>query len=136
MMAEQPNLVQDGVDRFNAAFESLGDEVERLQREFQSRRKSFEKQLTDGRKKFEKQTRKQVTRIESEFRKNPLVKRAEELRSDVAKQIEDGAGRLLGALQIASKNDLQRVDRKLNQLTRKLKEIERARKSNGETAGL
>ena len=135
-MAEQPNLVQDGVDRFNTAFESLGDEVERLQREFQSRRKSFEKQLTDGRKKFEKQTRKQVTRIESEFRKNPLVKRAEELRSDVVKQIEDGAGRLLGALQIASKGDLQRVDRKLNQLTRKLKEIERARKSNGESPEL
>jgi hypothetical protein len=135
-MPEQPNLVQDGVDRFNAAFESLGDEVERLQREFQSRRKSFEKQLTDGRKKFEKQTRKQVNRIESEFRKNPLVKRAEELRSDVAKQIEDGAGRLLSALQIASKNDLQRVDRKLNQLTRKLKEIERARKSNGESVEL
>jgi hypothetical protein len=135
-MPEQPNLVQDGVDRFNTAFESLGDEVERLQREFQSRRKSFEKQLTDGRKKFEKQTRKQVNRIESEFRKNPLVKRAEELRSDVVKQIEDGAGRLLGALQIASKSDLQRVDRKLNQLTRKLKEIERARKSNGESAEL
>jgi hypothetical protein len=136
MMPEQVNLVRDGVDRFNAAFESLGDEVERLQREFQSRRKSFEKQMADGRKKFEKRTRKQVNRIESELRKNPLVKRARSLQSDVAKQLEDGASRLLSALQIASKTDLQRVDRKLNQLTRKLKDIERARKANGETAEL
>jgi hypothetical protein len=135
-MPEQVNLVRDGVERFNAAFESLGDEVERLQEEFQSRRKSFEKQLADGRKKFEKQTRKQVNRIESEFRKNPLIKRARSLQSDVAKQLEDGASRLLSALQIASKSDLQRVDRKLNQLTRKLKDIERARKSNGGTAEL
>jgi hypothetical protein len=135
-MPEEVNFVRDGVDRFNAAFQSLGDEVERLQQEFQSRRKSFEKQLTDGRKKFEKRTRKQVNRIESELRKNPLIKRAQSLQSDVAQQIEDGAGRLLNALQIASKSDLQRVDRKLTQLTRKLKEIERARKANGETAGL
>lgn len=135
-MPEQVNLVRDGVDRFNAAFESLGDEFERLQQEFQSRRKSFEKQLADGRKKFEKRTRKQVNRIESELRKNPLVKRARSLQSDVTRQLEDGASRLLSALQIASKSDLQRVDRKLNQLTRKLKEIERARKGNGESAEL
>ena len=135
-MPDQESFVREGVDRFNSAFESLGDEVERLQEEFQSRRKSFEKQLADGRKKIEKRTRKEVNRLESEVRKNPLVKRAQSLRADATKQIEDSVGRLLDALRIASKGDLQRVDRKLTQLTRKLKEIERARKANGESVEL
>jgi hypothetical protein len=38
----------------------------------------------------------------------------------------------LGALQIASKSDVQRMERKLNQLGRKLKELERTRRTNGQ----
>ena len=47
--------------------------------------------------------------------------------------------RVLGALQIATKNDLDRIDRKLTVLTRKLKELDRGgRRGNGnaETASL
>ena len=133
-MAEQANLVQEGVDRFNAAFESLGDEVDRLQKRVQMRRKEFEKQLTDRRKKIEKQTRKQVDRIESELRKNPVMKRLQELRKDTVRQIESGVDRVMDALPIATKSDLKRVERKISQISRRVKDIERVRKANGEGA--
>jgi hypothetical protein len=131
-MAEQANLVQEGVDRFNAAFESLGEEVERLQKRMQTRRKAFEKQLTDQRKRIEKNTRKQVDRIESELRKNPVVKRLQDLRRDTVKQIESGVDTVMDALPIATKSDLKRVERKISQLSRKVKDLERGRKANGE----
>jgi hypothetical protein len=130
-MAEQANLVQEGVDRFNAAFESLGDEVDRLQKRVQTRRKAFEKQLTDRRKKIEKQTRKQVDRIETEIRKNPVMKRLQELRKDAVKQIESGVDSVMDAMPIATKRDLKRIDRRISQLSRKMKDLERVRKTNG-----
>lgn len=135
-MPAQQSILQEGVERFNTAVDSIDREVQRLQKRFESQRKSLEKQITSGRKNFEKRTRKQVNQLRSELRKNALVKRARNLRSDAAKQIEQGVDNLLGALQIASRNDLQRIDRKLGQLSRKLKEIERARKGNGEAASV
>ncbi|MDH3212141.1 MAG: hypothetical protein OEM05_06625 [Myxococcales bacterium] len=131
-MAEQTNLVQEGVDRFNAAFESLGDEVGRVQKRMQARRKSIEKQLNERRKRIEKQTRKRVNRIESEIRKNSLVKRVQELRDDAVRQLESGVDSIVDALPIATKGDLKRVERKLSQISRRLKDLEQVRKSNGE----
>ena len=133
-MAEQANLVQEGVDRFNAAFESLGDEVDRLQKRVQTRRKVFEKQLTDRRRRIEKRTRKQVDRIESELRKNPVLKRLQELRKDAAQQIESRVDSVMNAIPIATKSDLKRIERKISQISRKVKDLERGRKANGEGA--
>ncbi len=133
-MAEQANLVHEGVDRFNAAFESLGDEVDRLQKRIQMRRKAFEKQLTDRRKRIEKRTRKQVDRIESELRKYPIMKRLQDLRKDAVRQIESGVDSVLDVLPIATKSDLKRVERKISQISRKVKDLERVRKANGEDA--
>ena len=133
---EEQSFVQDGVDRFNDAVRSLDAEFQRVQKQLRSRRRSFEKRITGGRRDFERRTRKQVKRLRTELRKNPVVKRAQSLQDDVSRQIEDSVDRLLGVLQIASKNDFERLDRKLSQLNRKLKELERARRGNGEVASL
>ncbi len=130
-MPEQASFVQEGVDRVNGAFRTLDEEFDRIQKRIQSRRKSIEKQLTTGRRGLEKRTRKQVRRLRTELRKNPVLKRAESLRADAAKQIESGVESVLSAFQIASKSDLTRIDRKISQLTRKLKELDSARRSNG-----
>jgi hypothetical protein len=131
-MAEQTTLVQEGVDRFNAAFESLGDEVSRVQKRMQARRRSIEKQLNERRKRIEKQTRKRVNRIESEIRKNSLVKRVQELRDDAVRQLESSVDSIVDVLPIATKGDLKRIERKLSQISRRVKELEQVRKSNGE----
>jgi len=121
-MPEQ-TILQDGVDRVRDAMSSVEDEIQRVQKDLRSRRKDIEKQLSSSRKGFEKRARK----LRSELRKNPTVKRLDRFRRDATKQFEEGVENLLGALQIASKGDVQRIDRKLSQLNRKLKEMERAR---------
>ena len=134
-MTEQTSFVNEGMDRVTSVFRTLDGELRRVQKQLQSRRKSFEKQLASGRKDIERQTRKQVKRLQTELRKSPLIKRAQSLRGEATEQIDTAVDRVLGALQIATKNDLDRIDRKLTVLTRKLKELDRGgRRGNGEAA--
>lgn len=130
-MAEQTGIVQESVDRVREAFGSLEDEFQRVQKEMRkeikSRRRTLQKQLTASRKDFEKRTKK----IRNEIERNTVAKRVKTFSRDAQKQIEQSVDTMLGTLQIASKSDLQRIDRKLNQLNRKLKELERTRKGNG-----
>jgi hypothetical protein len=123
-MAEQASLVQDGVDRINEAFRSIDGEFQRVQKDLSARRNSIEKRFKKSRKTIEKQSRKEVNRLRAEFRKSPAVKRAETLRKDINKQLESGMDNILGLFQIASKADMGRIDRKLNALGRRIKEIE------------
>jgi hypothetical protein len=127
-MAEQATLVQEGVDRVRAAFGTLEDEFANVQRRLRARRRDLEKQLRNGRKDLEKRGRK----LRAEVLANPTLKRLDGLRKDVQRQIEDAADTLLGALQIASKADVERIDRKLSQLSRKLREIEESRPGRGQ----
>ncbi len=130
-MSEQVSFVQEGVDRFNAAFERIDEERLRLQKQVRARRKSFEKQITSGRRDFEKRTRKQVKRLRTELRRYTVVKRAERLQADARRRIEERVDGFLGLLSIASRSDLERIDRKLDRISRKLKEIEQPRRGNG-----
>ncbi len=117
-MAQQESFVEESIDRVQSAMRSVEDEFEKIQRNIQDRRKNFEKQ-----------TRKQVKRLRSEFRKNPLVTRAEEIRADAVNQIESSVDSLLDWLPVASRADLRKIDRKLNQLTKKLKSLEKSQAS-------
>jgi hypothetical protein len=47
--------------------------------------------------------------------------------------LERGVDAVLGVFQIASKSDLDRIDKKLGQMSRRLKEMERTR-GNGHAA--
>ncbi len=134
-MSEQVSFVQEGVDRFNAAFERIDEERLRLQKQVQARRKSFGKQITSGRRDFEKSTRKQVKRLRTELRRYTVVKRAERLQTDARRQIEERVDRLIALLPIASRTELERIDRKLDRISRKLKDFEQPRRSNGEARG-
>jgi hypothetical protein len=138
-MTEQTSFVNESMDRVTSVFRSIDGELRRVQKQLQTRRKSFEKQLASGRRDIEKQTRKQVRRLQAELKKNPLIKRAQTLRGEATSQIDSAVERVLGALQIATKNDLDRIDRKLSVLARKLKDLDRGgRRSsgNGEAASL
>lgn len=129
-MAEQASILQDGVDRFRDAFGSIEDEIQRVQKDLKARRRSFEKQLNSSRRDFEKRTKK----LRTDLRRNPTVKQIDSLRKRASRQLEQGVTDVLSALQIASKNDVQRIDRKISQLTRKVKEIERRKRANGQAA--
>jgi len=134
-MAEQTGLVQEGIERFRGVVGALESEANRVQRDILARRRRIEKQLGKrfdaGRKDFERRARS----LRGELRKSATLRWLEGLSRDAAQQLEEGVGGLLGRLQIASKSDVQRVDRKLAQLQRKLKELERSRPTNGSGEG-
>jgi len=127
-MAQQPNIVQEGVDRVRetvSLIESdLGKVQKKVRRELRSRGKSIEKQVSTRRKRIERETEKQVKRIRKELNKNRYVKRAQSAVEDATKQLERGVDSFLGAINVASRRDLDRIDRKLNQINRKLRSLE------------
>ena len=134
-MTQQANIVQEGVDRLREAVSAIEVDIERMQdrvqKQFKARRKSIEKEVTSRRKDFEKKTQKQVKRLRTELRKNTYVKRAQGVVDDATKQFEQGVDNVLEVLHVASKRDLSRIDRKLNQINRKLRDLEKAKQGNG-----
>ena len=136
-MAEQhAHPVQEGIDRFREVFGSVESELERVQKDLRARRRLLEKRFDAGRKDIEKRLDagrkdfgKRARKARRELRKNPAFKRLDNLRRVATRQLEQGAESLLSALQIASRSDVERIDRKLNQLGRKLKELERTRRA-------
>jgi hypothetical protein len=134
-MEQQANFVQEGVDRLREAVSSIEGDLERMQdrmqEEFKARRKSIEKQVASSRKNFEKKTQKQVKRLRNELRKNTYVKRVQGVVDDATKQFEQGVDNVLEVLHVASKRDLSRIDRKLNQINKKLRELEKSKQGNG-----
>ena len=135
-MAEHETLSEARENRINEAVQFFDDEFQRVQKELSTRRKSLEKEFAIRRKTVERRTRKELKRIQSELKKNPLVKRADAVRKDVTKQVETRVDSLLGLMQIASRSDVQRINKKLTTLNRRLKTIEDRHKTNGSSASI
>ncbi len=137
-MPETTTFFQDGVDRVREAYGTLGSELQRVQRELRVRRKKIEKRFETGRKDIEKrfasqrkQLEKRTQKLRTELEKYPAVKRIETLRKDASKQFEQGVSGVLNRLQIASKSDLDRIDRKISVINKQMKEMGRRKRSNG-----
>ena len=135
----QANIVQESIDRFQEAFESIDREVEKLQKnlrsrgkelekELESRRKGLEKRWNEGRKEFEKRAQEGGELLRTELSKSETYRRADEIRKDVNKFLAKGLEEVLGAVGLASKSDLTKLNRRLNQLSKKVRELERSRK--------
>ena len=110
-MAEA-NFIQDGIDRFQSAFDSLDREYRRLQKQADKRRRDFEKRAE-----------KQVKRLRTEFTRNPVVQNVRDLRNDAQKRWESRIEGMLSSMHIATSSEIKRLDRKVNQLNRKVREL-------------
>ncbi|MCH8890147.1 MAG: hypothetical protein IH827_03555 [Myxococcales bacterium] len=135
-MAEHETLSEARESRIDEAVQFFDDEFQRVQKELSARRKSLEKEFTSKRKTVEKRTRKELKRIQSELKKSPIVKRADAVRKDVTKRVEARVDTLLGLMQVASKSDVQQINKKLTTLNRRLKAIESSRKTNGSSPSI
>ncbi len=122
-MAQQVSFFQDGVERVRETVESIEGEFTRVQRDLQkdlrSRRRSLERQLNASRKDLQKRTR----RLRRDLGRNPALRQVDDLRKRATDQIEQSVDGVLALFQIASKSDVQRIDRKLTQLNRRLREL-------------
>ena len=135
-MEEHETVSEARESRINEAVQFVDDEFQRIQKELSVRRKSIEKEFETKKKTVEKRTRKELKKIQKELKKNPIVKRADEVRKDVTKQVETRLDSILGLMQVASRSDVQRINKKLTTLNRRLKAIEESRKTNGSTASI
>lgn len=114
MARQSQSVVEDGLARVRAAVGSMDREWKQVQKRATQRRRAIEKELE-----------KRLGRLSAQLQDNPLVERAHALRESAQQQLGAGVESVLGALQIASKSDLDRIDRKLSQLVKKLKELEK-----------
>ena len=135
-MTEHETLSEARESRIHEAVQFLDDEFQRVQKELNERRKSLEKEFASKRKTVEKRTRKELKRFQLELKKNPIAQRAEAVRKDVTKEVETRVDSLLGLMQVASRSDVQRLNKKLTTLTRRLKAIEDSRKTNGSSPSI
>lgn len=112
------SFVEEGLDRFQHAFDNVQDEIQRLRKDLRTRRR-----------KLEREAEKRVKKLRSNVGKSDVVKRAETLRKDLRKQVDEGLDAALATFRIATKSDVRKIDRKLNAINRKLKELESRRRS-------
>jgi len=114
-MSASTGFVADSIDRIQNAMESAQSEIDKFQKDVEKRRK-----------RFEKRAQKEMKRIQKNFQDSTPVKRAAEIQKDVAAQIEAGLDLVLGNLQIASRRDVEKIDKKLNKISRKLNDLDKA----------
>lgn len=125
-MAKQASVVQDSVDQVRQAVRRVDQGFRRIQKQVETRRRRLAKEVTSRRHLLEKRAQRELGRIQKQLQKQPIVKRAEALRADASERIERGVSTFLDVLPIATKSDVERIDRKVSALGRKLKEMERA----------
>lgn len=131
-MAKQANVVQEGVDQIRQVVRRADREIKKFQKQVESRRRTIAKQVTTRRRTIEKRAQKELDRLQKQIQRQPLVKRAEAIRADAQERIEGAVSTILGSLPIATRSEIERIDRKVSALGRKLKEIEKAQ--NGGSA--
>jgi methyl-accepting chemotaxis protein len=99
-------------DRFNDALRNLDDQIQDLRDRFDERRKKVEKRVEDLRDDVERQ-----------LRKSPLYRRAERIRKDIEEQVETTREQVYDVFGIASRAQVEKLNRKLNTISRKLNEL-------------
>jgi len=135
-MSSRTNIVEESRERVQSAYQSMEDEVQKIQ-----------KQLEEQRADFTKRTEKRLKQIRKELRANknlrPVVDRVESLRSDVTKELEtrskafekrskafekrfeSGFETLLGNLNLASRSEVEKLENKVKRMTKKLNALDK-----------
>jgi len=123
---------------FENARHSIERELNRLQKQLRVQSRTLEKRIEKGRRQLESRFEKGVRQLETrgrkqldsllaEIRGSAVAKRARTLRADAQKQIESGVETVLARLPVASRRDVDRIEKQLRTVTKKLSELERAR---------
>ena len=112
----RPEWANEGLERISAELEKWTDEIQTRSDEFRS----------DGQKRIEMN----MKRVQKELRKVPAIKRAEEIRDElserVEKNIDAGVDRVYEGLKLARLDEVKKLERKIAQLNKKLRTLEKA----------
>jgi polyhydroxyalkanoate synthesis regulator phasin len=140
-MARNQGLIEEGRERFEGALKDMNRDWKRLQKRADQGRKQIEQRAQRQVKRFQTELRKnplvkraegqrkelerQARKLGNELRRSPAMKRAEALRKDAETRIEGQLEGLFGLLRIASVSEVTRLERKVDQLNRKLRQLEK-----------
>ncbi len=106
----------------NEAIERISQELEKWNDDLQARSANFRKQSQE-------RIDKSVAQIQEELRKLPGAKRVEKIRSDlekrVEKRVEKSVDRVYTSLKIARLDEVKKLERKIAQLNKKLRDLEK-----------
>ena len=113
----------NGQKRLENAAENLEKEFGRLQKQFRTSRRRLERRIEKGGR-----------QIVADIRKTPVFKRADRivkdaekrataLRKDAEKQLETSVDSVLSFFQVASKRDVNKLNRQLKSLNKKVTEL-------------
>ena len=105
-------LRESGFERFNDALRGLDDQLQDLRDRFDTRRRKVEKELGKRR-----------DRVRNELRGTSVFQRAEKVRKDIEDRVERGREQIYDVIGLASKAEIQRLNRKLNTVTKKVNEL-------------
>ncbi len=111
----QPSVIQEGFDR-----------IEDARKSFEKRYREIQKQADKRRRELERRAEKRVQKLRDDFSSNPIVKRVEGLRESASERIEQQVEQVLSTFRIATQSEVERLERKVAQLNRKVRELERA----------
>jgi hypothetical protein len=125
-MSERASIVDESRERVQNAFQTVEGEINKFQKRVEDRTSDLNKKAEKRLKKFQK-----------ELRKYEVVQRAESFREDVGKQLEtqskrfekqfgSGLESVLGTFQIASRGEIDKLDRKLDRINRRLKALDKS----------
>lgn len=111
----RPGWASEGIEKISAELEKWNDELQTRSKKFRS---ESQKRIEQG-----------VQQVQDELRKVPGVKRAEELRHElgerVERNLEEGADRVYTSLKLARLDEVKRLERKIAQLNKKLRTLEK-----------
>ena len=99
-------------DRFNDTLKNLDGQLQELRDRFDDQRKKVEGQVGQQREK-----------LESQIRESALYRRGEQVAQDVGEQLERGRAQLFEVFGIASKSEIDKINRKLNRISKRLNEF-------------
>ena len=99
-------------DRFNDALNSLDEQFQDLRERLDDRRKKVEKDLRD-----------RADRIQTDLRKTAVYQRAEQTMKDLEGTVQKTRTQVYDAVGLASKADVDRLNRKLNTISKKVNEL-------------
>lgn len=111
-----------GFDRLNDVWKSVDEQLQDLRERFDH-----------SRKRLEKEVRERGERISRRVQDTGLYKRAESARERFESELGERRSQVFGAFGIASKADVEKLNRKLARLSKQLSEISESRNPSSET---
>ena len=109
----RPEWANERLDQISAELEKWNDDLQARGRKF--------------RKQSQKRIDKSVAQVRAELDKLPAMKRARTLRKDLGKRVDAGVDGVYTRLKIARLEEVKKLERKIAQLNRKLKDIEQGK---------